>query len=279
MPEQHQIDFERIAAAIEYMYINFRAQPTLDEVAAQVNMSPFHFQRMFQEWAGVSPKKFSQYLNVSNARNILKNSQLNLFDTAVETGLSGTGRLYDLFVKIEGMTPGEYKNGGKSLSIKYVVSPGVFGQLLTASTGKGICYLAFSEDKEQMLNELKGLFPNATFTEQSDEKTEQVIRFFGRDWKHPNQIKLHLKGTPFQLKVWETLLRIPEGQLTTYGDIAAQIQNPKATRAVGSAVGDNPVSFLIPCHRVIRSSGVLGEYHWGPARKKAMIGWEAVRRK
>ena len=279
MPEQHQIDFERIAAAIEYMYINFRAQPTLDEVAAQVNMSPFHFQRMFQQWAGVSPKKFSQYLNVSNARNILKNSQLNLFDAAAETGLSGTGRLYDLFVKIEGMTPGEYKNGGKSLSIKYVVSPGVFGQLLIASTGKGICYLAFSEDKEQMLNELKGLFPNATFTEQSDEKTEQVIRFFGRDWKHPNQIKLHLKGTPFQLKVWETLLRIPEGQLTTYGDIAAQIQNPKATRAVGSAVGDNPVSFLIPCHRVIRSSGVLGEYHWGPARKKAMIGWEAVRRK
>ena len=241
-------------------------------------VSPFHFQRMFQQWAGVSPKKFSQYLNVSNARNILKNSQLNLFDAAAETGLSGTGRLYDLFVKIEGMTPGEYKNGGKSLNIKYVVSPGVFGQLLTASTGKGICYLAFSEDKEQMLNELKGSFPNATFTEQSDEKTEQVIRFFGRDWKHPNQIKLHLKGTPFQLKVWETLLRIPEGQLTTYGDIAAQIQNPKATRAVGSAVGDNPVSFLIPCHRVIRSSGVLGEYHWGPARKKAMIGWEAVRR-
>lgn len=279
MSEQQQFDFERIATAIEYMYTNFRSQPGLDEVAAQVNMSPFHFQRMFQEWAGVSPKKFSQYLNVNNARNILKDSQLNLFDTATETGLSGTGRLYDLFVKIEGMTPGEYKNGGKSLKINYLISQSIFGQMLTASTGKGICYLAFSEDKGQMLTELKELFPNASFTEQTDEGIEQVIRFFGLDWNNPKEIKLHLKGTAFQLKVWETLLKIPEGQLATYGEIAKKIQNPKATRAVGSAVGDNPVSFLIPCHRIIRSSGVLGQYHWGPARKKAMIGWEAVRRK
>lgn len=279
MSEQQLFDFERIATAIEYMYTNFRSQPGLDEVAAQVNMSPFHFQRMFQEWAGVSPKKFSQYLNVNNARNILKDSQLNLFDTATETGLSGTGRLYDLFVKIEGMTPGEYKNGGKSLKINYLISQSIFGQMLTASTGKGICYLAFSEDKGQMLTELKELFPNASFTEQTDEGIEQVIRFFGLDWNNPKEIKLHLKGTAFQLKVWETLLKIPEGQLATYGEIAKKIQNPKATRAVGSAVGDNPVSFLIPCHRIIRSSGVLGQYHWGPARKKAMIGWEAVRRK
>ena len=279
MSEQQQFDFERIATAIEYMYTNFRSQPGLDEVAAQVNMSPFHFQRMFQEWAGVSPKKFSQYLNVNNARKILKDSQLNLFDTATETGLSGTGRLYDLFVKIEGMTPGEYKNGGKSLNISYLISQSIFGQMLTASTGKGICYLAFSEDKGQMLTELKELFPNASFTEQTDEGIEQVIRFFGLDWNNPKEIKLHLKGTAFQLKVWETLLKIPEGQLATYGEIAKKIQNPKATRAVGSAVGDNPVSFLIPCHRIIRSSGVLGQYHWGPARKKAMIGWEAVRRK
>jgi len=279
MSEQQQFDFERIATAIEYMYTNFRSQPGLDEVAAQVNMSPFHFQRMFQEWAGVSPKKFSQYLNVNNARNILKDSQLNLFDTATETGLSGTGRLYDLFVKIEGMTPGEYKNGGKSLKINYLISQSIFGQMLTASTGKGICYLAFSEDKGQMLTELKELFPNASFTEQTNEGIEQVIRFFGLDWNNPKEIRLHLKGTAFQLKVWETLLKIPEGQLATYGEIAKKIQNPKATRAVGSAVGDNPVSFLIPCHRIIRSSGVLGQYHWGPARKKAMIGWEAVRRK
>ena len=279
MSEQQLFDFERIATAIEYMYTNFRSQPGLDEVAAQVNMSPFHFQRMFQEWAGVSPKKFSQYLNVNNARNILKDSQLNLFDTATETGLSGTGRLYDLFVKIEGMTPGEYKNGGKSLKINYLISQSIFGQMLTASTGKGICYLAFSEDKGQMLTELKELFPNASFTEQTDEGIEQVIRFFGLDWNNPKEIKLHLKGTAFQLKVWETLLKIPEGQLATYGEIAKKIQNPKATRAIGSAVGDNPVSFLIPCHRIIRSSGVLGQYHWGPARKKAMIGWEAVRRK
>ena len=278
MSEQQQIDFERIAGAIEYMYTNFKSQPGLDEVAAHVNMSPFHFQRMFQEWAGVSPKKFIQYLNVSNARKILKDNQLSLFDTASETGLSGTGRLYDLFVKIEGMTPGEYKNGGKSLHINYFISQSIFGEMLTASTGKGICYLAFSEEKDNMLAELKELFPNATFREQTDERIEQVIGFFGLNWKNPEEIKLHLKGTGFQLKVWETLLKIPEGELTTYGEIAVQIQNPKATRAVGSAVGDNPVSFLIPCHRVIRSSGVLGQYHWGPARKKAMIGWEAVRR-
>ncbi|HNX88952.1 MAG TPA: methylated-DNA--[protein]-cysteine S-methyltransferase [Paludibacteraceae bacterium] len=278
MPEQQQIDFERIATAIEYMYTNFRTQPSLDEVAAHVSMSPFHFQRMFQQWAGVSPKKFMQYLNVSHAGNLLRSNQLSLFDAASETGLSGTGRLYDLFVKIEGMTPGEYKNGGRNLNICYCFSPTRFGEMLVASSGKGICYLAFSEDKDRMLTELNELFPNAAYSEQTDELIKKVIRFFGLNWNNPEEIKLHLKGTPFQLKVWETLLKIPEGRLATYGEIAEKINNPKATRAVGSAVGDNPVSFLIPCHRVIRSSGVLGQYHWGPSRKKAMIGWEAVRK-
>jgi len=278
MPEQQQIDFERIATAIEYMYTNFRTQPGLDEVAAHVCMSPFHFQRMFQDWAGVSPKKFMKYLNVSHAGNLLRSNQLSLFDAASETGLSGTGRLYDLFVKIEGMTPGEFKNGGKNLNIRYCFSPTRFGEMLAASTGKGICYLAFSEDKDRMLTELKELFPNADYSEQTDELIQKVIRFFGLNWNNPEEIKLHLKGTSFQLKVWETLLKIPEGQLATYGEIAEKINNPKATRAVGTAVGDNPVSFLIPCHRVIRSSGVLGQYHWGPARKKAMIGWEAVKK-
>ena len=277
MPSQQQFDFERIAKAIEYMYANFKLQPDLDEVAAHVNISPFHFQRMFQDWAGVSPKKFIQYLNLNRAKMTLKKSELSLFDTAIDTGLSGTGRLHDLFVKIEGMTPGEYKNGGKNLKINYFVSSGIFGEMLTASTGKGICYLAFSDNKDKMLNELTELFPNANYTEQNDELIEKVIRFFDHDWEKPAEIKLHLKATEFQLKVWETLLKIPEGELSSYAKIAEQIDNPKATRAVGSAVGDNPVSFLIPCHRVIRSTGVIGEYHWGTARKKAMIGWEAVK--
>lgn len=277
MSTQQAIDFERIAQAIEFMYANSLSQPDLDQVASHVNMSPFHFQRMFQSWAGVSPKKFLQYLTVSRAKQVLKNKQLSLFETADQVGLSGTGRLHDLFVKIEGMTPGEYKNGGINLNISYLYAESPFGEMLIASTGKGICYLAFSDDKVQMLNELKELFPNAEFAEQRNELIVNVIHFFDKNKEKPEDIRLHLKGTDFQLKVWETLLKIPDGQLTTYGQIAGQIHNPKASRAVGSAVGDNPVSYLIPCHRVIRSTGVLGHYHWGPARKKAMIGWEAVR--
>lgn len=277
MTTQQHFDFERISQAIGYMYTNALQQPGLDEIASHVKMSPYHFQRMFQSWAGISPKKMLQYLTVNRAKEVLKDSQLSLFDAAGGIGLSGTGRLHDLFVKIEGMTPGEYKNGGKNLIIRYSYSYSPFGEMLVASTGKGICYLAFSEDKEQMLDELKELFPNATYAEQNDELIEKVIRFFDEIPENPEKITLHLKGTEFQLKVWETLLKIPEGKLSAYGEIAEQIHNPKATRAVGSAVGDNPVSFLIPCHRVIRSSGVLGQYHWGAARKKAMIGWEAAR--
>lgn len=278
MPTQQDIDFERIAQAIDFMCSNSQSQPGLDEVASHVNMSLYHFQRMFQTWAGVSPKKFLQYLTVNRAKTILKNSQLSLFEAADQIGLSGTGRLHDLFVKIEGMTPGEYKNGGKNLTINYSYAQSPFGEILIASTGKGICYLAFMDDKIQIFKELKELFPNATFIAQSDRLIENVIHFFKETPGKREPIKLHLKGTEFQLKVWETLLKIPEGKLVSYGDVAEQIHNPKASRAVGSAVGDNPVSYLIPCHRVICSTGVLGHYHWGPARKKAMIGWEAVRK-
>lgn len=274
MKEQQHIDFERIAKAIEFMYENYKNQPSLEEVAEFVHLSPFHFQRMFQNWAGVSPKKFIQYLSIENAKNLLKNNYLSLFDTANETGLSGTGRLHDLFIKIEGMTPGEYKNGGESLKINYTWGENMFGNMLIASTAKGICYLAFAEDISTPLKELKALFPKAALEEKSDDLQQSVLCFFDQCEAKPETIKLHLKGTPFQLKVWETLLKIPEGKLTTYGDVAAKIQNPKANRAVGTAVGSNPVSYLIPCHRVIRSSGVLGEYHWGKERKKAMIGLE-----
>ena len=244
MNEQKTLDYARIAQAIGYIRENFKRQPGLDEIAGEVALSTAHFQRMFTEWAGISPKKFLQYTSIEYAKRILNETHASLFDAAQETGLSGTGRLYDLFVNIEGMTPGEYKNGGESLSINYSFAKSPFGEIFIAST-----------DKVQQ---------NALF-------------IFTQDWSKLKEIKLHLKGTDFQLKVWETLLKIPVGGLTTYGDIAVGINNPRACRAVGTAVGENPVAFLIPCHRVIRASGELGNYHWGEIRKTAMIGWEAAK--
>jgi len=275
MVTQEQTNYNRIAEAIGYIKDNFKTQPGLEEVAEKISLSPFHFQKMFTDWAGVSPKKFLQYLTVEYAKKILKNNQASLFETAFETGLSGTGRLHDLFINIEGMTPGEYKNGGENLSINYSFAESPFGNILVASTPKGICYMAFTDNTEQALQELQTKFPNAVYKQMVDLMQQNVLYIFTHDWSKLGQVKLHLKGTAFQLKVWETLLRIPMGQLTTYGSIAKQIQLPKGSRAVGTAVGDNPVAFLIPCHRIIQSTGVLGNYHWGSIRKTAMIGWEA----
>ncbi|WP_286915446.1 bifunctional helix-turn-helix domain-containing protein/methylated-DNA--[protein]-cysteine S-methyltransferase [Flavobacterium sp. UBA4197] len=275
MKTQEDIHFDRIAKAITFLQGNFKTQPTLDEVAAYVHLSPFHFQKMFTEWAGVSPKKFLQYLTVEHAKKMLKNNQFTLSETAFETGLSGTGRLHDLFVNIEGMTPGDYKNGGTFLNINYSFEESPFGLLLIASTAKGICHVAFADNPESSLQDMKHTFPNAVYTEASDSFQKGIMTFFRKDWTAPHQLKLHLKGTDFQLKVWETLLKVPMGQLVTYGDIARAINRPKASRAVGTAIGNNPVAFLIPCHRVIQATGVIGEYHWGSARKKAIIGWEA----
>lgn len=272
--EQDNNNFERIRDAIGYINNNFKSQPGLEEIADHLHLSPSHFQRIFTEWAGVSPKKFLQYISVSHAKSILQNNQASLFDTAYEVGLSGTGRLHDLFINIEGMTPGEYKNGGGNLSINYNFERSPFGKIIIASTPKGVCYMGFAEDEQQVFGELLRLFPNARYTRTSDPIQKTAVSIFEMDWNKLEKIKLHVKGTDFQLKVWETLLKIPSGKLTTYGDIAKSIDNPKASRAVGSAVGDNPVSFIIPCHRVIRSTGIIGEYHWGSSRKSAMIGWE-----
>ncbi|MEO6851427.1 MAG: methylated-DNA--[protein]-cysteine S-methyltransferase [Mucilaginibacter sp.] len=276
METQESINYQRIEDAINYIKLNFKEQPDLDDIAAKVNLSPFHFQRMFTEWAGVSPKKFLQYLSLDYAKSILKEKQATLFDAAFETGLSGTGRLHDLFVNIEGMTPAEYKNGGKALQINYSFAESPFGNILVASTAKGICYMAFADYREKVFNELQAQFPNADYQQVVDLSQQNALFIFKKDWSELSIIKLHLKGTPFQLKVWEALLRIPTGGLETYGSLAKVIQMPTASRAVGSAIGDNPVAFLIPCHRVIRSTGEFGQYHWGPARKSAIIGWEAA---
>jgi AraC family transcriptional regulator of adaptative response/methylated-DNA-[protein]-cysteine methyltransferase len=277
MISQELTNYERIARAIEYLKLHFKRQPSLEEVAEYVYLSPFHFQRMFTEWAGVSPKKFTQYLSVEYAKSLLKEKQASLFDAALETGLSGTGRLHDLFMKIEGMTPGEYKNGGAALSINYSFAESPFGSLILAATPKGLCYLAFVGDREKAFLELQQQFPNARYQQVLDMMQQNALYFFTQDWNTLEQVKLHLKGTPFQLKVWEALLHIPMGELTSYGKIAVAAHAERAFQAVGTAVGSNPVSFLIPCHRVIKSTGEFGEYHWGSTRKLAMIGWEAAK--
>lgn len=274
---QQRINFERIKDAIEYIDANYKSQPNLDEVAEHIHLSPFHFQRLFTQWAGVSPKQFLQYVSLEHAKKILKDTHATLFDTAYEVGLSGAGRLHDLFVNIEGMTPGEYKNGGENLVINYSFAESPFGELLVASTPKGICHIAFANTETEALDELRKMFPKACYRNFTDQIQQNAIFIFTQDWQKLDQIKLHIKGTDFQLKVWQTLLKIPMGSLSTYGDIAKLIDSPKASRAVGSAIGDNPIAFLIPCHRVIQSTGSFGQYHWDAIRKKAIIGWESAK--
>jgi AraC family transcriptional regulator of adaptative response/methylated-DNA-[protein]-cysteine methyltransferase len=274
MDSEININYQRVAQAIDYIRQNFKAQPDLDEVARYLNLSPAHFQRIFTTWAGTSPKKFLQYISVEYAKSILKEQQATLFDAAFETGLSSTSRLHDLFISIEGMTPAEYRNGGRNLAINYSFASSPFGRLIVASTEKGVCYMAFEENEEKAFTDLKNRFLNADFHLESDEIQKNALTIFKDNSDSLSKIKLHLKGTDFQLKVWESLLKIPMGRLSTYGNIAEQIGNPKASRAVGTAIGSNPVAFLIPCHRVIQSSGVFGGYMWGTTRKTAIIGWE-----
>jgi AraC family transcriptional regulator of adaptative response/methylated-DNA-[protein]-cysteine methyltransferase len=277
MQEQQQINFKRIAEAIDYIKQNFKSQPRLEEIAAHLHMSPHHFQRMFTDWAGTSPKKFLQYISVEYAKQLLSEKKNTLFETTIESGLSGSGRLHDLFIKIEGMTPGEFKSGGENLHINYSFFESPFGKILVASTPKGICSLSFADEEIDAVASLQNKFPNASFENATDNFQKNAVSIFSADWRNLPLIKLHLKGTGFQLKVWEALLKIPSGELTTYGKIAGQIKMPNASRAVGSAIGANPIAWLIPCHRVIQSTGIFGGYHWGTTRKAAIIGWEAAK--
>jgi AraC family transcriptional regulator of adaptative response/methylated-DNA-[protein]-cysteine methyltransferase len=274
MNTQDQLNYNRIAEAITYLQENFKEQPDLDKIADKINLSPFHFQRLFTTWAGVSPKKFLQYLSLNYAKDRLK-AQETLFDVAYQTGLSGTGRLHDLFVNIEGMTPGEFKNGGENLIINYSFSFTSFGKIIIASTLVGICHIAFVWDEAQAFSELQLQFPLAKYKQQSDALQLNTLAFFNQNWDELKTINLHLKGTAFQLKVWETLLKVPKGEIATYSTIAQAVGNAKASRAVGSAIGNNPIALLIPCHRIIQSSGNFGQYHWGAVRKTAILGWEA----
>jgi len=276
MTEQANINYDRIAASIAFIQANFKEQPQLDDVARHIHLSPFHFQRLFSEWVGTTPKKFLQFTTIEYAKSLLKENQSTLFHTALETGLSGTGRLHDLFINIEGMTLAEYKSGGINLAINYSYAASPFGKILIASTQRGICYMVFVDDDQAALSKLQNHFPQAKFSPTTDQHQQNALPIFKNDWTDLHQIKLHLKGTDFQLKVWQSLLKIPKAGLTTYRNIASSIGKPNASRAVGTAIGSNPVAFLIPCHRVIQSSGILGGYMWGNTRKTAIIGWEAA---
>jgi AraC family transcriptional regulator, regulatory protein of adaptative response / methylated-DNA-[protein]-cysteine methyltransferase len=269
------LDYQRIEQAIRFIRENFQDQPDLDEIARQIHLSPFHFQRLFKEWAGVSPKKFLQFTSIEYAKQLL-HQQKTLATVSFETGLSGTSRLHDLFIQIEGMTPGEYQQGGKNLHIYYSHAETVFGNILIASTDKGICHISFVQETSD-LTALINRFPAALLEQKTDLHQQEALKMFRDDWSDLDKVKLHLKGTPFQIKVWNALLQIPMGSLKSYLEIANEIGDPKASRAVGTAIGNNPIAYIIPCHRVITSSGNLGGYHWGIDRKSAIIGWESAK--
>ena len=268
-------DYDRIQGALEYIAEHQREQPSLERLAKAAGMSPAHFQRTFTKWVGVSPKQFVSYMSLGRAKDELAR-KLPVMTAAYRASLSGSGRLHDLFVSIERMTPGEYKNGGAGLSIRYSTADSAFGRYIVASTPRGVCYLYFFDGSEaQAIRKLKAKWPRAAFEKKADASHQQIARFFARHLKRGERITLHLAGTPFQLKVWEALLSIPSGAVVPYASVAKGAGKPLAVRAAASAVGDNPVCYLIPCHRVIRGTGAMGNYGGGVARKAGMLGWEA----
>lgn len=266
-------DYERIEQVILYLERHFRDQPELKDIAAQIGLSEYHFQRLFRRWAGISPKRFLQYLTAQYARDRLEQSD-SVLDAAYEAGLSGPGRLHDLTVNIYAMTPGEIKQRGAGLSIAYGFHNSPFGECLIGITGRGVCSLGFVPPggHDAALAALHADWPGASFQADAALTQPVVEDIFGPR----RSISLFVKGTNFQVRVWEALLKIPPGALVTYGDVAAHIGQPSASRAVGAAVGSNLVAYLIPCHRVVHKTGVLGHYRWSAARKQAMIGWEAA---
>ena len=269
-------DYQLVEQAILFLERNFKQQPGLNEVAASVGLSEYHFQRLFSRWVGISPKRFLQFLTKEHAKRLLEESE-NLLETAYESGLSGPGRLHDSFVSCEAVTPGEYKLAGEGLQIVYGFHPSPFGECLIARTERGICSLSFIREgeREQALNDLRQNWKHADLIEDPAATFPLVHQICSQKWDlESSPLHLYLRGTNFQIKVWEALLRIPAGSVVSYKDIAVLIGMPKASRAVGHAVGKNPIPVIIPCHRVIRNGGEFGDYHWGSARKKALLGWE-----
>ncbi len=260
--------------AIDAIDANPEQQLSLSDIAAQLDMSPAHFQRLFTQWVGVSPKRYQQYLTLDHAKTLLRDNFTTLA-TADAVGLSGSGRLHDLFVKWEAMSPGDFARAGEGLIINYGWFDSPFGPALSMGTDRGLCGLAFSAEfgADVAMTDLTARWPKATYVENPD----AIAAWTHAALHQSGDTALHMIGAPFQLQVWEALLRIPSGSVTTYSEIAQSIGRPKAVRAVGTAVGRNPVSLLIPCHRALRKSGALGGYHWGLPVKRALLAWETAR--
>ncbi len=272
-------DYERVRAAIEFMTGRWRRQPEIEEIAAHVGLSASHFHHLFKRWAGLTPKAFLQALTLDHARALLRDSA-SVLDAAYEVGLSGPGRLHDLFIAHEAMTPGDFKRGGGGLSLSYGFHPSPFGEALAVVTPRGLAGLGWVDDGDRAaaLADMVRRWPNAQFVADQAATAPYAHRAFDpAEWRQDRPLRLVLIGTDFELRVWETLLAIPLGRATTYSDIARKLGKPQAARAVGAAVGKNPISFVVPCHRVLGRSGALTGYHWGLARKQAIIGWEAGR--
>ena len=271
--------YARIERAIRFIEDNRLDQPGLDEIAAGVGMSPFHLQRVFTAWAGVSPKLFLRYVTLDHAREALTDAR-PVLDAALDVGLSGPGRLHDLSVILEAATPGEIGAGGRGLDIRYGLHDGPFGRFLVAATERGVCRIAFEQEGENPVAALAEAWPNAGLVEDDAHTWRIAGEALARGIDTgASPIRLWARGTNFQIKVWEALLRVPAGRLVSYGDIARAVGRPRASRAVGQAVGANPIAVLIPCHRAIRASGRFETgYRWGSARKRALIAWEAARR-
>lgn len=270
-------DYLRIEQAILYLENHYKDQPGLEEVAGKIGLSEYHFQRIFTRWAGVSPKRFLQFLTKEGAKDLLDQSE-NLLDTTHQVGLSSLGRLHDLFVTTEAVSPGEYKSRGEGVTIRYGIHPTPFGKCLIATTERGICHLGFVQTSEgDAIDNLVTDWKQAKMIEDFRATASLVAPIFDLRYNnHGKPLNVHLRGTNFQLKVWEALLQVPAGAVTTYGEIAARIGKPSAMRAVGTAVGHNPIAVLIPCHRVIRKVGEFGNYRYGTPRKKALLAREFV---
>jgi AraC family transcriptional regulator of adaptative response/methylated-DNA-[protein]-cysteine methyltransferase len=272
-------DYQVVEQAIRFLEDRFRQQPGLDEIAASVHLSKYHFQRLFKRWAGISPTQFLHFLTVEYAKERLRESR-SVLGATLDAGLSSAGRLHDLFVTHEAVTPGEFRRQGVGLRIAYGFHDTPFGRCLAATTARGICALQFVQqaDGAKDLEALARRWPRARLAEDPSDTAPLVERIFSVHGEPARPFHLLLKGTNFQVKVWQALLAIPPGAMVSYQDVAAYVGQPKASRAVGRAVAENPVAYLIPCHRVITSAGVAHRYRWGTARKKAMLGWEAGRR-
>lgn len=266
-------DYQRITEAISYLREHAQEQPSLDDLAEYIGLSPYHFQRLFHRFAGVSPKRFLQHLTTEHAKQLLRRST-SVLETSFEVGLSSPGRLHDLLISVEAVTPGEYKTGGENLQIIYGSHPSPFGECLIATTERGICRLNFFDGNlEQLVDALRQDWPMAEIRRDDLRTTPLVEQIFARH-STTKTLPLLLRGTNFQLQVWQALLKIPVGMVTSYGFLAKHLGQPSASRAVGSAVGKNPLGYLIPCHRVLRSDGNLGGYRWGTERKLAILGRE-----